>query len=331
MARRYRSVLWYLEAPLLIILHQLTELLRPAKHCQRIARMKWARICRMHFRLVVVPKQDDVEMIIVLHIADSFISKARGSQNGHTRQAELLAFDGDRIRDICSRGRGGEDRRGHFCGTQCGEPELFLQGVREVFIEDTDDNLDLRVEGTRFERDLQVHRVLLAGENDRFRVLDICAFERTRVPGICLDDGDAHLARRVGGVCAKLNLDHHDAFTHLMQSLRNAIAQMPQADQYDMFVHCRGDSHLPLLAPCPPVEKQTAKVGQSLCEDDHPDNGHEEMKYLQTEVFREISNGLQERGGENNVNRLTQTLNWFADQVRDCGVREPAPEHRNRE
>src|SRR3970040_446417 len=93
MARRYRSVLSYLEAPLCIILHQLAELLRPAKHCQRIARMKRARICGMHFRLVVVPKQDDVEMIIVLHIADGFISKARGCWNGHTRQAGLLAFE----------------------------------------------------------------------------------------------------------------------------------------------------------------------------------------------------------------------------------------------
>ena len=63
-----------------------------------------------------------------------------------------------------------------------------------------------------------------------------------------------------------------------MQPLGNTITQMTQTDQDNMFVHGGGDSHLPLLAPCPPVEEQTAKVGKSLCEDDDPNDGHEKMK-----------------------------------------------------
>lgn len=58
---------------LLVILHQPAELFRSAENSQRISGMERARIGGMHFRLVVMPEQDNIEMIIIFHITDGFI------------------------------------------------------------------------------------------------------------------------------------------------------------------------------------------------------------------------------------------------------------------
>jgi hypothetical protein len=59
----------------LIILHQPAELLRPAEHGKGVTYMERSSIGGMHFGLVIVPEQDDVEMIVILHISDSLIRK----------------------------------------------------------------------------------------------------------------------------------------------------------------------------------------------------------------------------------------------------------------
>ena len=62
---------------LLIILHKLTELLRTAQHSQGITGVDRARVGGVHLGLVVMPEQDDIEMIIVLYIADCFVDEVR--------------------------------------------------------------------------------------------------------------------------------------------------------------------------------------------------------------------------------------------------------------
>lgn len=62
---------------LMIILHQPAELFGPAEHCQRITGMKWARICGMHFGLMVMPEQNNVEAVIIFHITNCLICQDR--------------------------------------------------------------------------------------------------------------------------------------------------------------------------------------------------------------------------------------------------------------
>src|SRR6266498_591555 len=85
---------------LLIILHQSAELFRTAQHSKGIARVNWANICGMHFRLVIVPDQDDVEMIVVFHVFNSLIREARRCWNRQARKAKMLTFNRKRISHV---------------------------------------------------------------------------------------------------------------------------------------------------------------------------------------------------------------------------------------
>ena len=58
-----------------IVMQQLTELLRHAEHCDRIPRMQRTFIGGVHFRLMVVAEEDDVEMVVIFHVADGFVGK----------------------------------------------------------------------------------------------------------------------------------------------------------------------------------------------------------------------------------------------------------------
>ena len=66
--------------------------------------------------------------------------------------------------DTCEEDRG---------GAQCNEAELFLQRVCKVFIKDADDDLNIWIQTASLQCDLQIHRVVLAGENDRPRFLNV--------------------------------------------------------------------------------------------------------------------------------------------------------------
>ena len=65
-------------------------------------------------------------MIVVLHVADSFIGEDGMGCDGDTCQPKQLTFDGDGIGDIRAGGGGGKDGRRHFSGAQGDKPKLVL-------------------------------------------------------------------------------------------------------------------------------------------------------------------------------------------------------------
>ncbi len=94
-----------------------------------------------------------------------------------------------------------------------------------------------------------------------------------------------------------IQLHNGDIFPHFIEPLGDAKAEVAKADQYDVLIHGGGDGHLPLLVTRPPVEQQTAEIGQPEREDDQPDDGHHKVKQLQTEISGKVPGRLQERSG----------------------------------
>src|SRR5512134_234759 len=94
-----------------------------------------------------------------------------------------------------------------------------------------------------------------------------------------------------------------------------------------MIVHRGGNSHFPLLAPRTSIEQQTAKVSQPLREDDNADERHNKMKDLQAKGLGELSNRLQECGGQDDINGFCHAMNWRADELCDRSVGKPAADH----
>ena len=70
---------------LFIIMYKSAEFKRTAEHCQGITNSYWAGVCWMHVRFVIVAEKDDIEMIVILHIADGLICKKGGVCNGDAR------------------------------------------------------------------------------------------------------------------------------------------------------------------------------------------------------------------------------------------------------
>ncbi len=157
--------------------------------------------------------------------------------------------------------------------------------------------------------------------------LMFAAFERARMSRISLNDRNTHISRSNGCVGAKIYLDDHNALSHLVKSLRYAIAQVTQTDQDNMVVHSGGNSHFPLLASCTAVEQQDAKIGQPVREDNDADERHEKVKDLQTKIFRKLSDWLEECRGEDDIDRFGETMNWCTDKVCDRGISRPAADH----
>lgn len=56
----------------------------------------------MHFGLMVVAEKDDVESIIIIYKADRLVCQLRRGRDRQVGETELLAFDRDRIGDICA-------------------------------------------------------------------------------------------------------------------------------------------------------------------------------------------------------------------------------------
>ena len=86
-------------------------------------------------------------------------------------------------------------------------------------------------------------------------------------------DLDAHLLHGLERVNRWVELDHSHFLAHFVQFVHDAVTQVSKPNQYDVIFHCGGDSHLPLLAPRAAVEKKTAEIGKSLCENDDARDG----------------------------------------------------------
>ena len=85
----------------------------------------------MHFRLMIVPDQNNVEMIVIFYIPDSFIRENRRGRDGQAGETELLTLNGDWIGNIRTCGCGGKDRRSHFRGAQGNKAKLFIDDNKQ--------------------------------------------------------------------------------------------------------------------------------------------------------------------------------------------------------
>src|SRR5258706_14094075 len=106
----------------------------------------------------------------------------------------------------------------------------------KIFIEDTNDNLNFWIEAASLECDLQIHCIVLAGKDDRTRILYIGSFQRTSLTCVCLNNRNAHVA--CGGSCVGTQFDfqHNHIFAHLLQPLCHTISQMSKPNQNDMLI-----------------------------------------------------------------------------------------------
>ncbi|NOH03153.1 MAG: hypothetical protein HND47_14920 [Chloroflexi bacterium] len=149
----------------------------------------------------------------------------------------------------------------------------------------------------RFERDLQIHGVVLACHDDGARFLDVGGFERCRAGGVVVDDRHAPVARLIDRIGIGIEFDDRQVLAHLVQFQGDAVAEMTQPDQDDVTFQSGCDSHFPFLVAGFAVEEQASKIRQTLGERNHPDQRNEEVEQLQRDVMRKIAvGGLQKSG-----------------------------------
>ena len=60
----------------------------------------------------------------------------------------------------------------------------------EILVENADHHLNIRVKRARPQCDLQIHRIVLARQDNRLRIFDVRTLERGCISSILLDDRD---------------------------------------------------------------------------------------------------------------------------------------------
>src|SRR5215207_9109671 len=107
-------------------MYKAAEFKRATEDCQCIANGYWAGVCWMHLRFVIVAQKNNVEMIVILYIANCLICKKGCVRNSNTCQAKELTFHRDGAGHICTCGCSCKNGRGHFSRAQCNKSELIL-------------------------------------------------------------------------------------------------------------------------------------------------------------------------------------------------------------